>query len=107
MRRRLATFLPAAVLSIALLVPATAAPALAVEETLVLATEGGEGEEAPGLEPRTADDPDNEFAPDPYEANWTADIGAVLFYAILAAAALLGLGYWLRVARFARDTRQS
>ena len=107
MRRRLTTFLSATVLSVALLVPVAAAPAFAADEVLVLATEAGEGGEAPGLDPRPADDPDNEFAPEPYEANWTADIGAILFYAMLAAAALLGLGYWLRVARFARDTRQS
>lgn len=109
MPRRLARLIPAALLSLAVLLSATAGPALAAEPgTLVLAAETGEGGEQPGPEPRDADNTENEFAPEAYEANWTALIaGRALFVLILGLAALIALGYWVRVGRFSRETRQS
>lgn len=108
MRRRLARVLPATLLSVALLLPATAATAVAAEPaSLVLAAEPAEGE-APGPEPKQADNTDNEFAPTDYEANWTALLaGRALFVLILLVAVLIGIGYWVRVGRFPRETRQS
>lgn len=105
MRRRLATLLSAALLGLAVLGPV--APAAAAD-TVVLATEAGEGGEAPGLEPKSADASDNEFAPDQYEANWTATLaGRALFALILLIAIAIGVGYYVRVARFSRSQRQS
>jgi hypothetical protein len=105
MRRRLATCLAAALLALTVLAPA--APAFAGDATeVVLAAEVGG--EAPGLEPRPADDPDNEFAPPAYEANFTATLfGRALFGGILLAAVAIALGYWVRVGRFSREQRPS
>lgn len=105
MRRRLATCLAAALLALTVLAPA--APALAGDATgIVLAAEGGG--EPQGPEPRPADDPENEFAPAEYEANFTATLfGRALFGGILLAAIAIALGYWVRVGRFSREQRPS
>lgn len=104
MRRRLATLLSAAMLALAVIAPA--GPAFAAPDVLVLAAEGGG--EPQGPEPRLADDPDNEFRPTDYEANFTATLfGRALFGLILGIAVLMGLGYWVRVGRFDRADRQS
>ena len=103
MRRRLATVLSAAMLALAVILPA--GPALAAPDVVVLAVEGGEPQ---GPEPRLADDPENEFAPDEYEANFTATLfGRALFALILGLTVLIGIGYWVRVGRFDRAERQS
>ena len=104
MRRRLATLLSAAMLALAVLAPA--APAMAAPDTVVLAAEGGG--EPQGPEPKPADDPENEFRPDDYEANFTALLfGRGLFALILLGAIAIGLGYWVRVGRFDRAERPS
>ena len=104
MRRRLATLLSAAMLALAVLAPA--APALAAPDTIVMAAAGPASTEGP--EPRDADNTENEFAPQQYEANFTALLfGRGLFALILGATIAIGLGYWIRVARFERAERQS
>lgn len=101
MRRRLATLLSAVLLSTAILLPAVAAPAVAAETTVVLATEAS----TEGLDPMSPDDEANEFAPADYEANWTWRAGKVLLGAFLIVLLYVGLMYYLRVSRPARNNR--
>jgi hypothetical protein len=102
MRRRLARLLSVSLLAMALVLPASVATAAPVEAataevaTVVLAAEGGE---PAGLEPRSADDEENEFAPEPYQENflWGAAVG--LLAIVLAILGGLGGLYWLLVVR--------
>ncbi len=103
MRRRLATILSAAMLSTALLLPMTAVAAVGAETAVVLAAEGHGS--TSGLDPMDADNEENEFAPAPYEANWTWRAGKVLLAAFLVALVYIGAMYYLRVSRPARTTK--
>lgn len=95
--RRLLPVVPAMLLAVLLLVPATATATPADQapaDVTVLAAEGGE--EGPvGPEP----DPDNTFAPADYEPNFliNAAVGMTVLLILLA----VGLGglYWLLVQR--------
>lgn len=106
MRRRLAMIITAALLGSALLLPLTALPAAAgAQSAVVLATEGVESDA--GLEPKSPDATENEFAPADYEPNWTWRAGKVLLGAFVIVGVLLGLLYYVRVARPRADDRRS
>ena len=106
MRRRLATFLTAALLGSALLLPLTAMPAMGADTAVVLAAAGPASTEGP--DPRPADDEANEFAPDEYEPNWTWRAGGkALLVVILLAVAYVAVMYYLRVARPRQRSGQS
>lgn len=77
---------------------ATALPAFAADATeLVVAAEGGG--EPQGIEPRLADDPDNEFRPEDYEEPWTYWLGVFVLVGTVPALLLVGLLYYLLVHR--------
>ncbi len=97
--RRLLPVVPAMLLAVLLLVPATATAAPASQpEVTVLAAEGGE--EGPvGPEPRGANDPDNTFAPDDYEPNFLINAAVGLTVLLILLAVGLGGLYWLLVHR--------
>ncbi|HEX9889055.1 MAG TPA: hypothetical protein VGA69_06230 [Nitriliruptorales bacterium] len=83
------------VLPVAAAGAAVAGPAEAADT--VVATEAGE--EAPGLEPRTADNLDNEFRPEGYEEPWTYWLGVFVLVSTVPVLALVGLLYYLLVHR--------
>jgi hypothetical protein len=101
------TRLSGLVLLLALLaLPAAAAGAAPARpdvaaDTFVVATEAGG--EAPGLDPRLADNEDNEFAPDEYERPWTYWLGVFVLVSTIPALALVAALYYLLVHRH-RDT---
>lgn len=98
MRRRLARLTSALVLAVAMLAPAVAVAAPTVTPgVVVLASAGPQSTE--GLDPRTADDPDNEFAPPNYEQNflWGAAVG--LLALTLGIIGTIGGLYWWLVVR--------
>lgn len=105
MRRRLATVLTAALLGSGLLLPAAAHAAPAATSTVVLATEGVVSDE--GLDPMEPDASENEFAPSEYEANVTWRANNYIFFLVMIVAGGMGLLYWLKVGRYARESRQS
>lgn len=111
MPTRVARLLTATLVVVAVLLPAAGAAAasgdVAVRGELVLAAEGGgEGEEPPGLEVRSAEDSENEFAPADYEANflWGAAVG-LLFLSLLIVGGLGAAWYWLVVRPSQTPTR--
>lgn len=97
MRRTLRAMVVPVLLLTLLLAPAAASASVdtaVADDALILATEGGG--EAPGLDPRGPDDPNNEFAPDNYEANflWGAGVG-ILGLIVLLILTVGGLYYLL------------
>lgn len=104
MRNRLS----GAVLLVALLLPAaisTPASAAPPADTIVLAAEGGGA--VTGPEPRTADDPDNEFRPKAYEEPWTYWLGVFILVGTLPALLLVGYLYYVLVHRHRDDTEKA
>ncbi len=102
LRARLARAAALPVLALMLLVGAPSLAAadevVATDEVIVLAAEGHSGP-LPGPDPLPADDENNQFAPEDYEANflWGAAVGfgAIVFLSLLA----LGALWWLMVVR--------
>lgn len=97
--RRLLPVVPAMLLAVLLLVPATATAAPAAQPTVtVLAVEGGE--EGPvGPDPRGPNDPENTHAPDEYQANFLINAAVGLTALLLLLVVGLGGLYWLLVKR--------
>lgn len=97
--RRLLPVVPAMLLAVLLLVPATATAAPAApSQVTVLAVEGGE--EGPvGPDPRGPNDPENSHAPADYEANFLINAAVGLTALLLLLVVGLGGMYWLLVQR--------